>query len=154
MSRGQADREDLLCWLPFYVNLSFFPTINLISSACHLLYYLFLHPTFTYNVLSSAAFYSQLTHSDLDSPSPAKALRGNSNPLLLSYPSFGSYVLPPCPQSSSFRGLASFWGRDYLELSSPSPLHNWAPVLANFILAALLINVTNRNSAVMSSRRD
>lgn len=97
MGRGQADREDLLCWLPFCINLSFFPTINLCSSACHLLYYLFLHPTFPYNVLSHAAFYSQLTYSDLDSPSPAKVLHGNSIPSALSHPSFGSCVPPPHP---------------------------------------------------------
>lgn len=94
---GDRQTADLPCWLPFCVNLSFFPTINPISSACHLVYYLFLHPTFPYNVLSPAAFYSQLAHPDLDSPSPAKALLGNSIPLLLSHPFFGSYVLPPCP---------------------------------------------------------
>lgn len=96
MVRGEADREDLLCWLPFCINLSFFPTINLCSSACHLLYYLFLHPTFPYNVLSSAAFYSQLTHSDLDSPSPAKALHGNSIPPAAFTALFWVLCVTPC----------------------------------------------------------
>lgn len=99
MGRGQADREDLLCWLPFCINLSFFPTINLCSSACHLLYYLFLHPTFPYNVLSHAAFYSQLTYSDLDSPPLPKFFMETAFLLLFHTPLLGPvcHLLIPSP---------------------------------------------------------
>lgn len=131
--RWHTGREDLLCWLPFWANPSFFPTINLCSSACHILFYLFLHPTFPYSVLSPAAFYSQSAHSHINSPSPVKALHGNGISPAAFTPLF--WLLCVTPLSFSCRRSECVWGRDHLEPCSPSPLCNWAPVLANFILA-------------------
>lgn len=56
---------------------------------------------------------------------------------------------PPPPGDLNVSGAVTTW-----KPRSLSPLCNGAPVLANFILATILINVTNRNSTVMSSRRD
>lgn len=114
MGGGLADTKDLLCWLPFCVNLSFFPTINLCSSACHLLYYLSLYTAFPYNVLSPAAFYFQLTHSDLDLPSHVKALHGNSIPPAAFTPLFWVLCVTPLSLVLLLQGIRIFLGQGLL----------------------------------------
>lgn len=129
---GDVQAEELLCCTSLCKPCFFFTSISLCSSACHWLPYLFLYPSLPYSVLSPTAFilYCSYSHSF---PIKFTLLCQSSSWKQHFCCCFHSLLLapvsPPCPVSSSSRVPECLWGRDRLELRSPSPCATWPPCL-------------------------
>lgn len=158
--RLETCRQRSCCAVVFLCKLSFFffspssvSVLQLVTD-CHTFSSTLLSPTMSLLLLllSSTAVIS--THSQLSSLCSAKALPGN-NIFAAAFTAF-SWLLCVTPLPCVLL-LQSVW----MPLGEGPPgavfsqsLSNMAPLLPNFILANILINVTKCSSTVMSSRRD
>lgn len=156
---GDMQAEELLCCSFFVQTLLFFfspssASVLQLVTDCHTFSSTLLSPTMSLLLLllSSTAVIS--THSQLSSLCSAKALPGN-NIFAAAFTAF-SWLLCVTPLPCVLL-LQSVW----MPLGEGPPgavfsqsLSNMAPLLPNFILANILINVTKCSSTVMSSRRD